>query len=34
MRITEQLQVLKYYGIFITNPEYQILFWNNLLAAK
>jgi len=27
------LEVLEHYGIFILNPEYRILFWNNLLEV-
>jgi len=34
MCIMEHLEVPKYSGIFISNPEYRILFQNNLLAAK
>jgi len=30
----EHLEVLEYSGIFILNPEYQILFWNNLAGPK
>jgi len=30
----EHLEVPEYSGIFISNPEYRILFRNNLLAAK
>jgi len=30
----EHLKVVKYSGIFVSNPEYQIFFWNNLLGAK
>jgi len=34
MCITEHLEVPEYSGIFIANPEYQILFRNNFLGAK
>ena len=34
MCIMEHLEVPKYSAIFISNPEYRILFQNNLLAAK
>jgi len=34
MCIMEHLEVLEYSGIFISNPEYRILFRNNLLGAK
>jgi len=35
MRIMlELLEVLEYSGIIISNPEYRILFRNNLLGAK
>jgi len=34
MCIVEHLEVLEYSGIFISNPEYRILFRNNLLRAK
>jgi len=30
----EHLEVLEYSVILISNPEYRILFWNNLLGAK
>jgi len=30
----EHLEVLEHSGIFISNPEYRILFRNNLLGAK
>jgi len=30
----EQLEVLQYSGIFISNPEYQTLFRNNLLHVN
>jgi len=30
----EHLEVLEYSGIFISYPEYRILFWNNLQGAK
>jgi len=30
----EHLEVLEYSGIFISNPEYRILFRNNLLGQK
>jgi len=32
--VTPDLEVLEYSGIFISNPEYRILFRNNLLGAK
>jgi len=31
---TNDLEVLEYSGIFVWNPEYRILFQNNLLGAK
>jgi len=34
MYIMEHLVVLEYSGIFVLNPEYRILFRNNLLGAK
>ena len=34
MCIMEHSEVPEYSGIFISNPEYQILFRNNLLGAK
>jgi len=34
MCFMEHLEVLEYSGIFISNPEYRILFRNNLLRAK
>jgi len=34
MCIMEHLEVLEYAGIFISNPEYRILFRNNSLGAK
>jgi len=34
MRITEHLEVPKNSGIFISNPEYRILFWSNWLGTK
>jgi len=30
----EHLEVLEHSGIFISNPEYRILFQNNLSGAK
>ena len=30
----EHLEVPEYFGIFISNPEHQILIWNNLLGAQ
>jgi len=30
----EYLEVPEYSGIFISNPEYRILFRNNMLGAK
>jgi len=30
----EHLTVLEFSGIFISNPEYRILFQNKLLGAK
>jgi len=34
MCIMEHLEVPEYSGIFISNPEYRILFQTNLLGAK
>jgi len=34
MCILEHLEVLEHSGIFISNPEYRILFRNNLLGEK
>jgi len=28
------MENLEVSGIFILNPEYRLLFWNNLLGAK
>jgi len=30
----EHLEILEYSGIFISNPEYRILFRNNFLGSK
>jgi len=30
----ERLELLEYFGIFISNPEYRILFRNNFLGPN
>jgi len=34
MCIMEDLEVLEYSGIFFSNPEYRILFRNNMLGVR